>query len=234
MNSQSGSVADKIIVALDVPTKKAALDLVRQLAEDISFFKVGFQLYTSEGPPLVREILALGAKVFLDLKLYDIPNTVAGAVQSAAELGVHMLSIHLSGGDAMVRAAISARDDNLTILGVTVLTSMTQETLSEVGIVDKVDNQVSRLAKLGVAAGINGLVASPQEIEILRPQFGDEIKIVTPGIRPSWMDAGDQKRVMTPREALDAGADYLVIGRPIIAQPSPSDAVARILKELSA
>jgi orotidine-5'-phosphate decarboxylase len=153
MNSQSGSVADKIIVALDVPTKKAALDLVKQLAEDISFFKVGFQLYTSEGPPVVREILTLGAKVFLDLKLYDIPNTVAGAVQSAAELGVHMLSIHLSGGDAMVRAAITARDDNLTIVGITVLTSMTQETLSEVGIVDKVDNQVSRLAKLGVAAG---------------------------------------------------------------------------------
>jgi orotidine-5'-phosphate decarboxylase len=234
MNSHSAMVANRIIVALDVPTKKAAIDLVRQLAEDISFFKVGLQLYAAEGPAVVREILASGAKVFLDLKLYDIPNTVAGAVRSAAELGVHMLSIHLSGGDAMVRAAISARNDNLTVLGVTVLTSMTQETLSEVGIVDKVDNQVSRLAKLGVAAGINGLVASPHEIEILRPQFGDEIKIVTPGIRPSWMDAGDQKRVMTPREALDAGADYLVIGRPIIAHSSPSDAVQRILKELSA
>jgi orotidine-5'-phosphate decarboxylase len=234
MNSHSATVANRIIVALDVPTKKAAIDLVRQLAEDISFFKVGLQLYAAEGPAVVREILASGAKVFLDLKLYDIPNTVAGAVRSAAELGVHMLSIHLSGGDAMVRAAISARNDNLTVLGVTVLTSMTQETLSEVGIVDKVDNQVSRLAKLGVAAGINGLVASPHEIEILRPQFGDEIKIVTPGIRPSWMDAGDQKRVMTPREALDAGADYLVIGRPIITHSSPSDAVQRILKELSA
>ena len=226
--------ADKIIVALDVPTKEAALNLVGLLRDRISFFKVGLQLYTSEGPAVVREILALGVKVFLDLKLYDIPNTVAGAVQSAAELGVHMFSIHLSGGDAMVRAAVSARSDNLTILGATVLTSMTQETLSEVGIVDKVDNQVSRLAKLGVAAGINGLVASPHEIEILRPQFGDEIKIVTPGIRPSWMEAGDQKRIMTPREALDAGADYLVIGRPIIAHSSPSDAVARILKELSA
>ena len=225
---------DKIIVALDVPTKKEALGLVAQLRDQISFFKVGLQLYTASGPEVVREIVATGARIFLDLKLHDIPNTVARAVEAAGELGVQMLTIHLCGGGDMIRAAVAARANNMSILGVTVLTSAAQETLGEVGITDKIDNQVLRLAALGVAAGVDGLVASPHETRTLRATCGDKIKIITPGVRPKGSDAADQRRVMTPREAIDAGADYLVIGRPITADPNPSKAVAKILRELEA
>src|SRR5881227_3573421 len=224
--------ADKIIVALDVATKEKALELVEQLRGEISFFKIGLQLYTAEGPEIVRAVLSTGAKVWLDLKLYDIPNTVARAVESASHLGVHMLTIHLSGGSEMVRAATAARANNMLLLGVTVLTSSTEQTLREIGIDSKVDDQVLRLAKLGVEAGIDGVVASPHEIKSLRREFGDKIKIVVPGIRPSWAEPGDQKRFMTPREALEAGADYLVIGRPIIAHPDPNEAAAKILQDL--
>jgi orotidine-5'-phosphate decarboxylase len=224
---------DKIIVALDVASKGEALDLVGQLREQISFFKVGLQLYTACGPEIVREIISKDAKVFLDLKLHDIPNTVARAVESASELGVQMLTIHLSGGGNMIRAAVAVRMNNMSILGVTVLTSATRETLREIGIEDKIDNQVLRLAGLGVAAGIDGLVASPYETKTLRAACGNKVKIVTPGVRPSWSEAGDQKRIMTPREAINAGADYLVIGRPITAHPNPREAVTKILEELA-
>jgi len=225
-------VADKIIVALDVATKTQALALVEQLRAEISFFKIGLQLYTAEGPEIVRAVLASGAKVFLDLKLHDIPNTVARAVESARNLGVQMLTVHLSGGLEMVRAATSARSNNMSILGVTVLTSSPEEALSEIGISDKVEKQVLRLAKLGVAAGIDGVVASPHEIKRLRGEFGDKIKIVVQGIRPTWADPGDQKRFMTPRAAIEAGADYIGIGRPITSHKDPRDAVAKILSEL--
>jgi orotidine-5'-phosphate decarboxylase len=224
--------ADKIIVALDVSAKRAALDLVDQLRDQISFFKIGLQLYTAAGPEVVRDVNATGAKVFLDLKLHDIPNTVGRAVEAAAQLGVQMLTIHLSGGGEMIRAAVAARGNKMSILGVTVLTSATQATLNEIGIDDKIDNQVLRLAGLGVAAGIDGLVASPHETKALRAACGDKIKIVTPGVRPSWSEPGDQKRFMTPRQAIDAGADYLVIGRPITAHPNPCEAVAKILEEI--
>jgi orotidine-5'-phosphate decarboxylase len=225
--------ADKIIVALDVPTKEEALTLVEKLGGQISFFKIGLQLYTAEGPEIVRAILSTGSKVWLDLKLYDIPNTVGRAVESASRLGVQMLTIHLSGGSEMVRAATATRVNNMLLLGVTVLTSATEETLREIGIHGKVDDQVLRLAKLGVEAGIDGVVASSHEIKPLRREFGDKIKIVVPGIRPSWSEPSDQRRTMTPREALEAGADYLVMGRPIIANAQPAEAVARILQELS-
>ena len=224
--------ADKIIVALDVPTKVAALDLVDQLREQISFFKIGLQLYTAQGPEIVRAVLAKGAKVWLDLKLHDIPNTVARAVESATYLGVHMLTIHLSGGSEMIRAATAARTNNISILGVTVLTSATEQTLREIGIADKVDDQVLRLAKLGVEAEIDGVVASPYEIKTLRRQFGDKIKIVVQGIRPIWAEPGDQKRFMTPRRALEAGADYIGIGRPIVAHRNPQEALKKILQEI--
>lgn len=233
MNSRSASVSDKIIVALDVATKKEALDLVAQLKGDISFFKIGLQLYTAEGPEIVRAIRGAGAKVFLDLKLHDIPNTVAKAVESAARLRIQMLTIHLSGGAEMIRAAADARSSDLLLLGVTVLTSTDEKTLGELGIPEKIDNHVLRLAKLGATAGIDGLVASSHEIKMLRKKFGAKIKIVVPGIRPTWSHAGDQKRVMTPREALNEGADYLVIGRPIIADSRPREAVAKILMELA-
>ena len=225
--------ADKIIVALDVATKEKALELVQELRDQISFFKIGLQLYTAEGPEIIRAVLATGSKVWLDLKLYDIPNTVAGAVKSASHLGVHMLTIHLSGGREMIRAATDARANNIVILGVTVLTSATEQTLREIGIADRVADQVLRLAGLGVETGIDGLVASPHEIKTLRYEFGDKVKIAVQGIRPRWAEPGDQKRFMTPREALDAGADYIGIGRPITAHRNPREAVERILEELS-
>jgi orotidine-5'-phosphate decarboxylase len=225
--------ADKIIVALDVPTKKRALELVKQLRGEISFFKIGLQLYTAEGPEIVRAVLATGAKVWLDLKLYDIPNTVARAVESANTLGVRMLTIHLSGGGEMIRAAIAARANDLLILGVTVLTSSTEQTLREIGIKDTVADQVIRLAKLGVEAGIDGFVASPHELKRLRDEFGNKVKIAVQGIRPSWAEPGDQKRFMTPRDAIEAGADYIGIGRPITAHAQPREAMARILQELN-
>jgi orotidine-5'-phosphate decarboxylase len=227
-----GMTKAKIIVALDVPTKKEALELVETLRSQISVFKIGLQLYTAEGPEIVRGISSEGSTVFLDLKLHDIPNTVAKAVESVNRLGVRMLTVHLSGGSEMIRAAIAARRNNMLLLGVTVLTSSTEDTLREIGVQDKVDNQVLRLAKVGVEAGIDGVVASPHEIKTLRREFGDKIKIVVPGIRPSWSEPGDQKRTMTPREALESGADYLVIGRPITAHRNPREAVDKILEEL--
>ena len=224
---------EKIIVALDVASKKEALLLVEQLRTQISFFKIGLQLYTAAGPDVVREIAATGAKVFLDLKLHDIPNTVAKAVESAASLDVQMLTIHLSGGGHMVRAAVARRKNNMSILGVTVLTSTDEKALREVGVRSTTEEYVLQLAKLGVEAEIDGLVASAHEIKSLRAEFGGKIKIVVPGIRPSWAETGDQKRVMTPREALEAGADYLVIGRPVTAHKNPREAVEKILEEIN-
>jgi len=235
MNSPPGASArERLIIALDVPTQTEALKLVRELSPQVGFFKIGLQLYTAGGPEIVRAILATGAKVFLDLKLHDIPNTVGKAVESAGRLGVQMLTIHLSGGEEMIRAAIDGQQHNMSILGVTVLTSASEQTLRETGVSGKISNHVLRLAKLGVTTGIDGVVASPHEIQMLRAEFGDQMKIIVPGIRPTWSEAGDQKRVMTPREAFQNGADYLVIGRPIIAHPSPRAAVAKILGELSA
>jgi orotidine-5'-phosphate decarboxylase len=230
MNSR---LAEKIIVALDVATTKEALKLASLLAQDVGFFKIGLQSFTANGPALVRSISDLGPKVFLDLKLHDIPNTVAKAVESAGELGVKMLTIHLSGGSEMVRAAVAARKNDLLLLGVTVLTSSTEETLAETGVSGKTGEQVLRLARLGVANGIDGLVASPHEAKMLRAEFGEKIKIVTPGIRPAGSSPGDQKRFSTPRDAIEAGADYLVIGRPIIAAANPKAAVQQVVAELT-
>jgi orotidine-5'-phosphate decarboxylase len=226
-------LADKIIVALDVPAKAKALDLVEQLRGDISFFKIGLQLYTAEGPEIVRAVLSTGARVWLDLKLYDIPNTVARAVESANALGVQMLTIHLSGGSEMIRSATAARATDMVLLGVTVLTSATELTLREIGVADSVEDQVLRLARLGVESGVDGVVASPHEIERLRAEFGNRIKIAVQGVRPTWAEPGDQKRFMTPGQAIQAGADYIGIGRPITAHPQPREAVAKILTELS-
>ncbi len=223
---------ERIIVALDVPAKAKALELVEQLHNDISFFKIGLQLYTAEGPEIVRAVMATGVKVWLDLKFYDIPNTVARAVESVNTLGVHMLTIHLSGGSEMIRSAIAARARSMLLLGVTILTSSTEQTLREMGIPGAVEDQVIRLARVGVEAGIDGVVASPHEIKSLRREFGDRIKIAVQGIRPTWAEPGDQKRFMTPRQALEAGADYIGIGRPITSHRNPREAVAKILEEL--
>ncbi|HZS17483.1 MAG TPA: orotidine-5'-phosphate decarboxylase [Candidatus Udaeobacter sp.] len=224
-------IKDRIIVALDVATKNEAIELAKKLRDQISFFKIGLQLYTAEGPEIVHAVASTGANVFLDLKLHDIPNTVARAVESAGRLGVQMLTIHLSGGREMIRAATSSRANNMLLLGVTVLTSSTDDMLREIGVREDLDDHVLRLAKLGVDEGIEALVASPHEIKTLRREFGPKIKIVVPGIRPTWSAPGDQKRIMTPREALEAGADYLVIGRPVTAHANPGEAVKQILAE---
>jgi orotidine-5'-phosphate decarboxylase len=200
----------------------------------VGWFKIGLQLFTV-GPAIIEEIKAGGAKVFLDLKFHDIPNTVRQAVRSACALGADMLTIHLCGGLEMCRAAVEGRADSSTLLlGVTVLTSQNDQTLAEVGIKANVAEQVLLLATLAKVAGIGGLVASPHEVRLLRDQFGSDFTIVTPGVRPAGTDQGDQRRVMTPSEALNAGSDYLVIGRSITAAPDPVIALNRILEEVEA
>jgi orotidine-5'-phosphate decarboxylase len=222
--------ANKIIVALDVPSQKEAMQLVTDLHSSVAMFKVGLQLYTAAGAGVVGGI-SFVSRIFLDLKLHDIPNTVGKAVESAGTRGVEMLTIHLSGGSEMIRAATAAKGKTL-ILGVTVLTSANEQTLRETGISDTIEEHVLRLAKMGFENGIDGVVASPHEIKAVRAEFGNRIKIVVPGIRPTWAEAGDQKRFMTPREAIEAGADYLVIGRPITAAKNPREALEKILQEL--
>ena len=233
MKSAMTSVRDRLIVALDFPTPAKALALVSVLSDAVSIYKIGLQLYTAAGPEIVRAVAATGAKIFLDLKLHDIPNTVAKAVGAAGELGVQMLTIHLSGGRAMLEAAASAKSPSLLLLGVTVLTSSTQETLSETGVSSTLEAQVLRLGQLGKECGIDGLITSPHEVRVLRERLGSEITLITPGVRPAWAPADDQKRFTTPAEALKSGADYLVIGRPITAAAEPRAAVERLLDEIA-
>lgn len=228
------SPCDRLIVALDVPTPAAAIKLAEELSGSVSFFKIGLQLYTAAGPEIIRAIAATGAQVFLDLKLHDIPNTVAKAVAAAAGLGVQMLTIHLCGGRAMIEAAVVAKSAGLKLLGVTVLTSSDEATLQEIGVRSTVLDQVMRLAKLGEISGIDGLITSPLEVRVLRNSLPSGIEMITPGVRPAWATADDQKRFSTPREAIANGADRLVIGRPITAHPDPREAVERIVAELSA
>jgi orotidine-5'-phosphate decarboxylase len=222
-----------LIVALDLPTQPKALALVSVLSGSVSIYKIGLQLFTAAGPAIVQAVAATGAKIFLDLKLHDIPNTVAKAVAAASELGVQMLTVHLSGGGAMLQAAVEAKPPHLFLLGVTVLTSATQETLGEIGVSSRMEDQVLRLAELGKKSGVDGLITSPQEVRLLRERLGPEITLVTPGVRPAWAAAHDQKRFTTPRDALRGGADYLVIGRPITADPDPRAAVERVVEEMA-
>ncbi len=207
--------------------------MAEELSGSVSFFKVGLQLYTAAGPEIVRAIAATGAGVFLDLKLHDIPNTVAKAVAAAGELGVQMLTIHLAGGRAMIDAAIAAKALNLKLLGVTVLTSADAQTLEQTGVNSTVEDQVLRLAKLGVEGGIDALITSPHEVKMLRAEIPAEIELITPGVRPTWAPSDDQKRFTTPAQAIANGADRLVIGRPITAHLSPREATERIVAELS-
>jgi len=235
------NIPNPIIVALDVPDSAQALQLVHALSGKVGAFKVGKELFVSSGPEIVKQIRATGAHVFLDLKFHDIPNTVAKAVEAATFLDVQMLTIHASGGKLMMQAAEEAAQKTALklnrpaplVLAVTVLTSLDGPQIAEIGLQPDVEKQVERLALLAASAGIRGLVCSPLEIVPLRKVIPPSVQLVTPGIRPAASDLGDQKRVMTPREAVQAGANWLVIGRPIYASPNPADAALQILQSLS-
>jgi orotidine-5'-phosphate decarboxylase len=229
-----------IIAALDVPGADSALKLARDLAPAVGAFKIGGELFTAAGPDIVRRIRDTGAAVFLDLKFHDIPNTVAKSVAAATRLDVQMLTIHTAGGTEMMRAAETSAQETARslgrtpplVLGVTVLTSMDNRALNETGCPPDVGRQVERLADLAAAAGLRGLVCSPLEIMRMRELLPSTMQLVTPGIRTGAEKADDQKRTLTPREALDAGANWLVIGRPIYAAENPRVAAETILKSL--
>lgn len=234
------SAKDRLVVALDVDSREQAISLVEELNPFVGLFKIGSQLFTSTGPELVKEIIGRRAKVFLDLKYHDIPNTVANAVVAAMRLGVSICNVHALGGLAMMRQVAEecekvAAKESLTkpiILAVTVLTSHDQASLNDLAISENLSDLVVRLAKLTQKAGLDGVVASAQEITLIRNVTQSPFIILTPGLRPAQSDTQDQKRVMTPEEALKAGSDYLVIGRPILAHPNPAKAAAEIVASL--
>lgn len=230
-----------IIAALDVSTAEKALELARQIAPAVGAFKIGKELFTAAGPDIVKRVRDTGAAVFLDLKFHDIPNTVAKAIASAVRLDVQMLTIHTFGGSEMMRAAEQSAQQAASqagrntplVLGVTVLTSMDGNALGEIGCESNVGKQVERLANLAVKSGLRGLVCSPLEIVALRQILPTHIQLVTPGIRTGTEKSDDQKRTLSPREAMDAGANWLVIGRPISAAENPRAAAEKILESLS-
>jgi orotidine-5'-phosphate decarboxylase len=226
---------ERLIVALDVSSAAAAQKIVAAVGDSARYYKVGLQLYTAEGPQIVRDLVSSGRQVFLDLKLHDIPNTVGAGVKEACKLGVSMLTVHASGGTNMLRAAIEAgRASNISpnILAVTVLTSLEDRDLEHAGIRGTVGDQVSRLAALAIASGCHGVVASAHEASALRNELGDDFLIVTPGVRPSGTDHGDQARVVTPAEAIAAGATYIVVGRPITEASDPAAEAREILAQI--
>ena len=229
-----------IIAALDVPDAESALKLAKAIAPAVGAFKIGKELFVSAGPDIVKRVRDTGASVFLDLKFHDIPNTVAKAVASATRLDVQMLTVHACGGSTMLERALKGANEAAEqtgneaplILGVTVLTSMDESDLHEVSVNKTPESQVIHLAQMATGAGLKGLVCSPKEIAPLREVLPPEVQLVTPGIRPVGSEAGDQKRVMSPTEAIEAGADWLVIGRPIYAADNPREAAESILESL--
>lgn len=231
---------NKLIVALDVKTRDHALALVNELRGVAGMFKVGSQLFTAAGPQIVRDIIALDSKVFLDLKFHDIPHQVAGAARAAAELGVSLFTIHASGGSEMMRRAVEATADvgdktgvHSAVLAISVLTSMDASTLEEIGVSSTPTESVLRLVKLAENAGVDGVVASPQEIATIRNTFAKpDFLVVTPGIRPAQNESEDQKRVATPAAAISAGASYIVVGRPITGAADPVAAAHEIVAEM--
>ncbi len=233
------SAQDRIFAALDTPDLERARDLAARLSGEIGGLKIGKELFTAQGPEGAR-LIAAAAPLFLDLKFHDIPNTVAGAIRSACRIAPFAVNVHASGGRAMLTAAAEAARDGAAqagvarplVLGVTVLTSLDDSDLAEVGQLGPASEQVLRLATLTQEAGLDGVVCSPHEIPALRGACGSDFVLMVPGIRPDWAAAGDQKRVMTPAEALEAGASFLVIGRPITAADDPAAAARRILSEI--
>ena len=227
----------RLIVALDVSSTAAAQKIVAAVGESALAYKVGMQLYTAEGPAVVRDLIRSGRRVFLDLKYHDIPNTVGAAVREAAELGVSMLTVHASGGGKMLRAAVDAAravDSDLLVLAVTVLTSLDDPDLNTLGIRGTVLDQVLRVTALALSNGCGGVVASAREAAALREEFGRDFVIVTPGVRPAGSVADDQARVVTPSEAIAAGASYIVVGRPITEARDPAAEARAILGQITA
>jgi orotidine-5'-phosphate decarboxylase len=232
---------NRLIVALDVETAREALNLFNVLKDVAGMFKIGSQLFTSAGPDVVREIVRAGASIFLDLKFHDIPNTVAAAGIEAARLGVSIFNIHACGGSEMMRRTADAVTETALregitrphVIGVTVLTSSDRSTLAEAGFSSSIEEQVRRLARLASESGLDGVVASPHEVKLVRETVGErDFVIVTPGVRPSGVAHNDQRRVMTPAEAVRAGADYLVVGRAILKAADPSRAAHEIIEEM--
>lgn len=237
----SAAARERLIIALDVDDRESALSIVKELQGNVGMFKVGHQLFTAFGPDIVRRIAELGGRVFLDLKYLDIPNTVAKAAAEAAKLGVAIFNVHALGGHAMMHAAAeSARESAARaglaaplVLAVTVLTSMDETTLRrELKISRSLPRTVGHFARLAQRAGLDGVVASPQEIRMLRRGIKGRFVVLTPGVRPAWAAVDDQKRIMTPGEAVAAGADYIVIGRPVLKSQDRLAAVQKILKEM--
>ena len=227
---------ERLIVALDVSSSAAAQKIVAAVGESASIYKVGKQLFTAEGPQIVRDLVAARRKVFLDLKFHDIPTTVASAVREAAQLNVSMLTVHASGGARMLRAATeagAASSSKPLILAVTVLTSLSDSDLQEIGINGRVLDQTLRLSALAQANGCGGVVASAQEARQIRRMVGEGFALITPGIRPRGGDAGDQARVVTPAQAIEAGASHIVVGRPITAAQDPAAAARAIVLEIA-
>jgi orotidine-5'-phosphate decarboxylase len=224
----------RVIIPLDVPTQDEALALVERLGDRADFYKVGLELYTKAGPDVVRALVGRGKKVFLDLKLHDIPNTVARATAAAAELGVDLLTVHGAGGSSMLEAAVRAREGDLKLLAVTILTSLSPDEMRAVWgrEIRSVREEVGRLTQLARDAGIDGVVASALEAGWVRTHVGPDFLIVTPGIRPAGSSRDDQNRVATPAAAVAAGSDYLVIGRPITRADDPRAALEAVLREI--
>jgi len=223
---------DRLVVALDASSRDEILSLVDDLHGVAGVFKIGLQAFVANGPSIVREVVGRGERVFLDLKIHDIPNTAKYAAGAAVSLGASMLTVHVSGGEAMLREAGAAAGDAL-VLGVTILTSFDEAELHRVGFQGTLESNAVELAKLARNCGLRGVVSSPREIAAIREACGPGFVILTPGIRPAGSDAGDQRRTMTPRQAIDAGADYIVVGRPITAAAHRRDAAARIVDEIS-
>lgn len=226
---------NKVIIALDTHDEQKALNLVKLLKHKVSIFKVGLELFCSQGPEIVKKINDQGCKVFLDLKFHDIPNTVAGAAKSALKAQPFMFDVHASGGREMMKKVRETVDNadvcqKPIILAITVLTSLDESDLNDINISKSPLEQVKTLALLTKEAGLDGVVASPKEITAIREAVGQDFIIVTPGVRPTWATAGDQKRIRTPAEALEAGASYIVVGRPVTAAPDPAEAIDKLFQ----
>jgi orotidine-5'-phosphate decarboxylase len=230
----AGDPRQKLIVALDVSSAAAAQKIVAAVGDSAFIYKVGMQLYTAEGPQIVRDLVSSGRRVFLDLKYHDIPNTVGAAVSEAAKLGVSMLTVHGSGSGKMLAAAVEAAKSRpkVMVLAVTVLTSLSGSDLEKIGVRGSVEETVVRLATIALANGCQGVVASAREASTLRAELGDKFAIVTPGVRPAGTHAGDQVRVVTPAEAIASGASYIVVGRPITEAADPAAEVRAILSQI--